>query len=323
MSASTGLATFLVVGAAKSGTTALYEHLRQHPQIFMCPVKETNFLALDGTRPDFGGPRAEILNTDAIWRAEDYVELFSGATDQRARGEVCPRYLFKAGTAGRIKRRLPDVRIVAVLRNPVERAFSSFAMYRRDGFEPAATLAEAMADEPRRLRENWAYAIHVDYGFYGRQLQEYFDAFPREQIRCYLYEDFVADPGAFFADLLEFIGVDPGFRPDMSRRHNPSGMIRNPILRALWTRTHGIRGAAPLLPKAWRRRVAAFFVSRAMDPLPFPDETRRQLVEIYRDDIEHLQRLLGRDLGHWLRMPVSAPEQPDRHVAAPLGAAPS
>jgi hypothetical protein len=161
----TRLPSFLVVGAAKSGTTALHEYLRQHPQIFMSPIKETNFFALDGTRPSFGGPRAEILNNDAIWRFEDYARLFSGVTDERAIGEVCPRYLFTAGTACRIKRRLPEVRIVAVLRNPADRAFSGFSMYRRDGLEPAATLAEAITDEPRRVRENWAYAIHVKYGF--------------------------------------------------------------------------------------------------------------------------------------------------------------
>lgn len=299
------LPTFLVVGAAKSGTTALHAYLRQHPQIFMCPIKETNFFALDGTPPRFGGPRAEILNRDAIWRFEDYARLFAGVTGQAAIGEVCPRYLFTSGTARRIRRRLPGVRIVAVLRNPADRAFSSFSMYRRDGFEPAATLAEAMADEPRRLRQNWAYAIHVDYGFYGAQLQEYFEAFPSGQIRCFLYEDLIENPAAFMADLYDFIGVDPTFETDMTRRYNRSGMIRNPVLRFLWTRTHGIRSALPLLPKNVRRRVANFVVDRAIDPIPFPPETRRQLVEIYREDVRSLERLLGRDLARWQQAMVA------------------
>ncbi|MDX1540966.1 MAG: sulfotransferase, partial [Geminicoccaceae bacterium] len=260
----------------------------------------TNFFALDGTPPRFRGPRAEIINTDAIWRFEDYARLFDGARDERAVGEVCPRYLFQLGTAAKIARRLPDVRIVAVLRHPAERAFSGFAMYRRDGFEPCATLDAAIDDEPRRIRENWAYAIHVDYGFYHRQLQEYVEVLPRQNIKCFLYEDLVEQPAWFFTELFEFIGVDPGFTPDSSRRHNASGMIRNPVLRALWTRTHSLRSAAPLLPKPVRRRIAGFFTSRAMDPLPFPAETRRRLVEIYRDDIRQLQELIGRDLRHWL-----------------------
>jgi hypothetical protein len=289
-----------VVGAAKSGTTALHHYLQQHPQIFMSPTRESNFFALDGMPPCFGGPRAEILNTDAIWRFQDYARLFEGVIGERAVGEVCPRYLFTPGTAARIARRLPEVRIVAVLRHPADRAFSGFSMYRRDGFEPSATLDAAMADEPRRVRENWAYAIHVSYGFYGRQLQEYFEAFRREHILCLLYEDFIADPAAFFIKTFEFIGVDPHFMPDTARRHNASGTLRNPVLRALWTRTHAIRGAVPVLPKPVRRRVAGFFTSRAMDPLPFPDDTRRRLIEIYRDDIRHLQTLIGRDLSHWL-----------------------
>ena len=175
---------------------------------------------------------AEIINTDAIWRFEDYARLFDGARDERAVGEVCPRYLFQLGTAAKIARRLPDVRIVAVLRHPAERAFSGFAMYRRDGFEPCATLDAAIDDEPRRIRENWAYAIHVDYGFYHRQLQEYVEVLPRQNIKCFLYEDLVEQPAWFFTELFEFIGVDPGFTPDSSRRHNASGMIRNPVLRA-------------------------------------------------------------------------------------------
>lgn len=300
MSTPPRLPSFLVIGAAKSGTTALHHYLGQHPQVFMSPVRETSFFALDGARPQFRGPRAEIMNSDAIWRFEDYARLFDGVAGERAVGEVCPRYLFQLGTAAKVVRRLPEVRVVAVLRHPAERAFSSFAMYKRDGFEPCPTLDAAIDDEPRRLRETWAYAIHVNYGFYGRQLQEYFDVLPRQSIKCFLYEDLVEQPGRFFAELFEFIGVDADFMPDTERRHNASGMIRNPLLRVLWTRTHGVRSAVPLLPKPVRRRVASFFTSRAMDPLPFPAETRGRLIEIYRDDIGRLQDLIGRDLSHWL-----------------------
>ena len=293
------LPNFLVVGAAKSGTTALYAYLRQHPQVYLSPLKETNFFALDGTPPSFGGPRAEILNRDAIWRIEDYQKQFDGITDETAIGEVCPRYLFTKGTAARIKRRLPEVKIIAVLRNPADRAFSGYAMYRRDGLEPAGTLEEALADEPRRIAQNWAYAIHANYGFYGDQLAEYYELFPKERIRVYLYEDFAAEPEAMLADLFRFIGVDDGFIPDMSYRPNPSGMIKNPILRFLWTRTHSVRGALPLLPKSVRARTAKFFTSRPMEKLPFLPATRRQLQALYKEDCAALAGLLGRDLGHW------------------------
>ena len=310
MARPTRLPTFLVVGAAKSGTTALYDYLRQHPQVFMSPVKETNFFALDGSRPAFGGPRAEILNTDAIWRYEDYVRLFARARLEPAIGEVCPRYLFTPGTAARIKRRLPEVKIIAVLRHPADRAFSSYAMYRRDGFEPAATLAEALADEPRRLKENWAYAIHGHYGFYGAQLEEYYAHFAHDQIRCYLYDDFLADPDALLRDIFGFIGVDQSFRPDMRQRANRSGVIRNPALRFLWTRTHAVRGALPLLPKGVRSRAARFVAGRAMDPLPFPPETRERLLEHYDADMRALARLITRDLAHWHDRPTPWPADP-------------
>ncbi len=298
--ASLSLPNFLVVGAAKSGTTAIYEYIRQHPQIYLTPLKETNFFALDGTPPRFAGPRADILNRDALWRIEDYRRQFQGVTTETAIGEVCPRYLFTPGTPARILRRLPDVRIIAILRNPADRAFSGYSMYRRDGLEQASTLAAALADEPRRIRDNWAYGIHRQYGFYGAQLAEYYDYFPPEHIRCYLYDDFNVDPVALLSDLFHFIGVDPSFEPDMTWRPNRSGMIRNPLLRFLWTRTHHVRGALPLLPKSVRRKAAAFFTNRPMQPLPFPDDVRQELLASYRDDIRRLECLIGRDLRHWL-----------------------
>ena len=306
------LPTFLVVGAAKAGTTALYGYLHQNPGIYLTPLKETNFFALDGTPPAFAGPRAEILNRDAIWRIEDYRRQFDGVRNERAIGEVCPRYLFTPGTAARIHRRLPDVRIVAILRNPADRAFSAYAMYRRDGLEPASTLAAALADEPRRIRENWAYGIHRRYGYYGAQLAEYYGLFPPERIRCYLYEDFSTDPQAMLADLFGFLGIDADFVPDMTSRPNRSGMIRNPLLRFIWTRTHAIRGALPLLPKSVRQQAASFFTSRALDPLPFPSEVREALLDGYREDIGRLEALIGRDLSHWLEpRPLALASHPD------------
>lgn len=299
MATGTHLPNFLVVGAAKSGTTALWDYLRQHPQIYLTPLKETNFFALDGTPPAFAGPRAEILNRDAIWRFDDYCRQFDGLEGESAIGEICPRYLFTPGTAKRIKKYVPNVRIVAILRNPADRAFSGYAMYRRDGFEPAASLSQALADEPRRIKENWAYAIHRRYGYYGAQLAEYYDQFDAAAIRVYLYEDFLNDPNGMLADLFAFIGADPGFVPNMATRPNRSGMIANPVLRFLWTRTHAIRGALPLLPKSVRQKIAAFVTSTRMDPLPFPDEVRNELLASYREDIFRLERLIGRDLSAW------------------------
>jgi len=295
------LPTFLVVGAAKGGTTSVYEYLRQHPDVFMPALKEPNFFALGEQPPRFGGPDGDVFNRDSIHRREDYEGLFAGSEGAQARGEASPRYLWVEGTARRIRTMLPSAKIVALLRQPGARAFSEFAMRRRDGWEPCARLEQAIEDEPRRLAENWGSGIYLRPGFYGEQLDSYYREFPSAQIRVYLYEDLRNDPEGLLADLFRFLEVDDGFRPDMSRSFNQSGVIRNPVLRFIWTETHALQKMVrPVLPKAGRQRISRFFIGLEKEPLAFPDEVRGRLTDLYRQDILRLQDLIGRDLEGWL-----------------------
>ena len=297
------LPTFLVVGAAKAGTTALDLFLRQHPDIAMSRRKEPSFFAFDERPPAFGGPGDRtILNRDALWRLDDYLDQFRHARPGQAVGEVSPRYLDTPGTAERIRRRIPGARIVAVLRQPADRAWSHFMMRRRDGFEPCASLEEAIADEPRRRRERWASGRYLERGFYGLQLAEYLRHFPREQVRVYLYDDLVRDARGLLRDLFGFLEVDPGAEIDLSARPNPSGELRNPLLRWAWTRTHPLRGRIrPILPKALRSRVSRWVISRPLVRREIQPETRRRVTALYADDVRRLETLLDRDLSHWLR----------------------
>jgi hypothetical protein len=295
------LPNFLVIGAAKSGTTSLYEYLRQHPQIFMSPLKETNFFAFDGDKPGFGGPDGDVFNRDSVYRPDEYMRLFECRTDELAIGEVSPRYLGVSGAALRIKRCIPDAKLIAILRNPADRAFSAFSMRKRDGWEPCDTLDEAIADEPRRLKERWGSGIYLRHGFYAKLLQPYFEHFARDQIRIYLYDDLLAAPNGLLEDLFGFLGVDQQFRPVTSQQFNVSGVIRNPVMRLIWTKTHPMqRAIRPLLPKTARQRVSRFFIGLGKERLPFPPDQRGRLIDRYRTDIQQLQDLIGRDLSAWL-----------------------
>ena len=109
--------TFMIIGAARSGTTALYDLVRQHPQVFMSAIKEPNYFAFEGEPLDWEGPGKEFVN-NSVARWEDYCALFAPAPDNTARGEASPLYLWSPDAAQRIKARLPDVRMIAVLRNP-------------------------------------------------------------------------------------------------------------------------------------------------------------------------------------------------------------
>jgi Sulfotransferase family len=295
------LPNFLVIGAAKSGTTSLYEYLKQHPQVYMSPLKETNFFAFDGARPGFGGPDGDVFNRDSVYRPDEYRRLFERRTDEIAVGEVSPRYLGADGAALRIKRCIPDAKLIAILRNPADRAFSAFSMRKRDGWEPCATLDEAIADEPRRIEERWGSGIYLRHGFYAELLQPYFEHFGRDQIRIYLYDDFLAAPEGLFEDLFGFLGVDRRFCPITSQQFNVSGVIKNPVMRLIWTRSHSLqKGIRPFLPKTARQRISGFFIGLEKERLPFPPDQRSRLIDRYRADIQQLQDLIGRDLSAWL-----------------------
>ena len=114
--------TFLVIGAPKSGTTSLYHYVGQHPDIFVSPVKEPRFFAFEGMTLDFRGPGDEELNASAVTSIEDYEALFQGRSTEKAIGEMSHLYLYCEGTASRIRRRIPDLKLVAVLRHTAREA---------------------------------------------------------------------------------------------------------------------------------------------------------------------------------------------------------
>jgi hypothetical protein len=294
------LPDFLVIGAGRSGTTSLYEYLRQHPEVFMSPVKEPNYFAFADGHPPERGPGAVWLRRTSVTTLAEYEALFAGAGGARAIGEASPRYLRTPEAPARIRGLLPDVRLVAILRNPVERAYAAYLGLRRDGLDPAPTFEDALDDVDRRLRAGWARAGLVEAGLYHRHLSRYYERFPPERIRVYLHEDLRADPAGLVRDLLSFLGVDPGFVPDTSRVHGRTGVVRNRALRAMWTRSWRAREAlGPVVPRRVRDGVRRR-VLRDLERPPLDPATRARLVRVFRPDVLALEELIGRDLSAWL-----------------------
>ena len=208
---------FLIIGAAKAGTTSLYDYLNQHPQIYMSPIKEPRFFALEGEKLDFRGP-AQGINQTSVTTWEQYCQLFQEATTEKAIGEASTIYLSNPKAPHRIKHYLPEVKLIAILRDPAERAFSSYVHLVRDGYENLS-FTEAVEAEPTRIKENWQPLwYYKERGFYYEQLQKYFAIFKPEQIKIYLYEDLAVDSTAVIQDLSRFLGVDDSFTPDLTRK---------------------------------------------------------------------------------------------------------
>jgi hypothetical protein len=294
---------FLIIGAAKAGTTSLYYYLKQHPEIYMSSVKEPKFFALEGEKLDFRGPGDRDAHRSSVTEIEAYRRLFEGALNERAVGDASPVYIYSPKALERIKHYVPDAKLIAVLRDPVERAYSSFLHLVRDGREPLDDFARALQEEELRAKRNYAPIWHYkEGGFYYAQLSRYFEHFDERKIRVYLYEDLKTNPTGALRDAFWFLGVDESFVPDVSVRHNVGGVPRNKSLHAFLAGSNPIKaGIKPFIPTGVRKRVAASLKTRNLHrPPQLSPELRRQLIEVYREDILKLQVLIQRDLSVWL-----------------------
>jgi hypothetical protein len=273
------LPNFLIIGAAKSGTTSLYQYLRQHPEIFMSEVKETNWFAYEGQRD----------SRYSVRTAQEYERLFDGVTVERAVGEASPQYMKSTVAADRIAARLPGVRLVAILRNPIDRAYSGYLHSLREAKE-RRSVDEAMRPGSR----------YVDQGLYYLQLSRYFERFDRGRINVLLYDDLAADPSVVMRSLYEFLGVDGAFAVDVSTRHNAGAIPRLPILNWMLSKSvAAFRRVFPSLPKG--SGIVARIKPRLLRPPdPLPPHIRRRLIDYFRDDVARTGELIGRDLSHWL-----------------------
>jgi hypothetical protein len=297
----TPMPNFLVIGTAKSGTTALYRYLKQHPQIYMSPLKEPHFFDNEGCPPVHGGPFRQPLNR-VVTDLNEYLALFDGVTDETAIGDASMSN-FYARACERIQHYMPIGKFICMLRQPVDRAYSQFVHARREGVEPLKEFYEAYRASVARRSENWwGLLIYERNGFYVERLRDWFARFRREQIRIYLYDDWLDDAVGIVKDIFCFLNVDPSFAPDMSERHNVGRLPRSYAIQKLILRRNRIKSAVrAFVPLALRRWLGttAKEINEVMPP-PLDPELRRRLTDERREEILTLQNMIGRDLTHWL-----------------------
>ncbi len=294
------LPNFLILGAAKSGTTALYHYLKQHPQVYMSPEKEPNFFAFEGQEVCFRGPGDETISETAITTLGKYKEQFQAVSNEIAIGEASPWYLYSERAAENTRRYAPDMKLVTVLRNPVDRAFSSYLHVVRDGRE-SLTFEEGLRAEKERIAQGWEYIWHYQRaGLYAAQVERFLKLFRREQMRFYLYDDLSKDPVCFLKDLYEFLGVDTDFVVDTSFKPNTTGVPKNRLLGRLLLRPNPLKSTVRLLvPGKVRYSLSQRINQRLLAKPPLSKETREKLSNSYKKDILSLQDLIGRDLSAW------------------------
>ena len=295
---------FLVIGAEKAGTTALYHVLRQHPQIYMSPVKEPCFFAFENHRMDYVGPGDSWINNNAVTHLSDYQTLFNGCKDEVAAGEASTYYLMlSAQTTDAISYYVPDMKLIVILRHPVDRAYSAFTAMISYGRESLRDFNIALTAGDHRWRNHWEPAWrYLENGCYSTHIQQYLKYFSREQIRFYLYEEWNQKPMTVLRDICAFLGVNSDLIPGTRTRHNISNHPRNDRVFQFLTSPNQLKEIGKsLIPQKIRRRVKRYIIARNWtNPPPLDGQTRSRLLQHFREDILRLQDILNRDLHTWL-----------------------
>lgn len=296
------LPNFLIVGAHKGGTTALYHYLTQHPQIFMSKMKEPGFFDFEGKTPDFRGPGDQELYSSVVNNIDDYLKLFEDVSQETAIGEATVYYLYSLMAPQRIQHHIPHVKLIAILRNPVDRAYSAYMHAVRDGRE-TLSFAKALEQEESRISDNWEYIWHYqNMGFYSNQLKQYFQYFEREKFRIHLYDDLNDNPTYVLKDIFQFLNVDDSFMPKFFTRINISGVRKSKTIDALLNDNNSIKQfLKPFLPAGFRKSIANHLRTQNFSKPPYPSEVKKKLINVFREDVLELQDMLDRDLSHWLK----------------------
>lgn len=279
---------FYVAGAAKSGTTSLYEYLKNHPQVFLPEIKEQNYFS---TPPPPGAELFDVRYCDL----EEYQSLYRGAKGFPAIGDASPSYLWDGTACRRICEVCPQARIIIILRDPVARAYSHYLFNRMLLIEPEARFWDALQIEAKLRDISWySLRCYASYGMYYAQVRRYFDTFGRDQVLVLFFDDLAKRPKEMMSSVAQHIGVDPSYFDtyDFSQAHNQYRMPRSKVAYRVAGRL-GLRRVIPPRVRWWLNHSALLF-DRKKPTLD--DRSRRFLQEVFEPDIALLEELMGKRL---------------------------
>ena len=293
---------FFIVGAAKSGTTSFQEYLKQHPRIFMPPGGEPNHFARD---LDLA---LHITNRDE----RKYLSLFDGAGPATCLGEKSVWYLYSKTAATEISAFNEQAKIIIILRNPVDMVYSLHGQFLYTSNEDILSFQEALAvEDERRQGKRIPSSCHFPQGLlysqvvdFAPQVQRYFDVFGRDKVCVLLFEDLVEKTPEVYRQVLEFLGVDPGYQPDFEV-FNSAKPVRNLGLRRMIRENRPLAFFVRQLPPAFRHRIGNILGKMPGQTIPRSKKldpgVRHELQSRFLPNVEQLSEVLGRDVTPWCK----------------------
>lgn len=299
---------FLIIGAGKSGTTSLDNYLRQHPGVYMPPVKEPNFYGFEPfSEADFAKDAGALQYfQESVTDKEEYLGLFMDAASDQVKGEVSNTYLYHEYACGQIKKYVPGVKLVSIFRQPAERLFSRYLHLARENRLPTEHFEDCLNEDSIW----WERNDLIPEGFYFKHLSKFYEEFPEAQIKVILYDDFRNNPGQVLEDLYSFLGVDSSFKADTTINFNKSGIVKNKLYDSIFGQTGVItKTMQKVVPSKMYgelrnsqtlHRMLNGLRNRNLHRPAFDPTLKSKVTDIYAEDIRSLSGLIKRDLTHWL-----------------------
>ncbi|MEX2230831.1 MAG: sulfotransferase [Cyclobacteriaceae bacterium] len=297
------LPNFLIVGAAKCGTSSLHKYLEQHPEIFMSKVKEPRFITSQVNPFPLNGPGDHKVEAWYVKNFQDYQKLFEGAEDYKAVGESSADTLyFYERSIPVIKQYLGDPRIIIMLRNPAKRAFSAYQHLVRDLREDLS-FEDGLKEEPNRISNNWELIYHYTaVSMYHDSVKAILANF--NSVKIILTEDLEKRPQQTIRDIFRFLEVDPDFDVNTEIRYNMSGKPKSQWIHQFFFEGNMARKLAQpivrtLFSPETRIRIAQKIQEKNLTRMSINPGTKTKLQHFFAEDISKLEALLQRDLSHW------------------------
>ncbi|MEZ5004447.1 MAG: sulfotransferase [Chitinophagales bacterium] len=310
---------FFMVGVVKGGTTSLHQYLDQHPQIFMSPVKETNYFSRNDIDPSkFSKAYTHDVNVDLkkflasdmitsihiahVTNEADYHQLFKKVTSEIAIGEASNSYILYPTAPRLIHETYPNAKIIMMLRNPVKRAYSQYVMNLRLGKTLERDFIKEIENDDKSVNKGWgANHQYLSIGMYYEQVKRFYDIFPKDQILICWYDEYKKDSQKVVRSIYRFLGVDENYQVDTTEKLNTAGVPKFAKLNYFINQSGVISWAKRNFPRSWREPFKKLMYSSKEMAIPkMTDAEKEYLINYYKEDILKLSKLVDKDLSHWL-----------------------
>jgi len=295
------LPNLVVIGAPKSGTTSLFYYLQQHPDIFVPVRKELHYFTYQHLSENTGGPGDRETLSSLCATRDEYGAHYLSVKAQKIVGEFSPSYLYYSDVSVRIQAELGNVKIIVMLRNPIEKAYSQYMHLVRDQRETLG-FYDALMAEPGRMRDGWADIWRYAEGaLHAQRLRKYLDVFGQDNVHVILFDSLTENPQETVKQVFSFLNVDPDVPCDTRRVYNRTGKARSRLISRFLNGPSAVKTALKtIVPERIRitLRLALMDLNTGSKYL-MDHRAREYLSEYYRNDVHDLESLLGRSLG-WL-----------------------